>query len=98
MAYLMYDTEKMIEVKNAYTKAVSDMKQIQKKMQKMVDNVKEGWESDAGNAFFEKYNDEWLKGFTQYQDVLEHMAYNLNLAEGKYTDLTNTAKNTKLNI
>ena len=98
MSYLQYDTEKMTEVKQTYVDAVSKMTEIQKKMQKMVDSVKDGWDSDAGTAFFEKYDEEWLKGFNQYKEVLTHMSENLNTAEGKYTQITNLAKKTKVNL
>lgn len=98
MSYLQYDTEKMTEVKQTYVDAVSKMTEIQKKMQKMVDSVKDGWDSDAGTAFFEKYDEEWLKGFNQYKEVLTHMSENLNTAQGKYTQITNLAKKTKLNL
>lgn len=98
MSYLQYDTEKMTEVKRTYVDAVSKMTEIQKKMQIMVDSVKDGWDSDAGTAFFEKYDEEWLKGFNQYKEVLTHMSENLNTAEGKYTQISNLAKKTKLNL
>ena len=49
MSYLQYDTEKMIEVKQAYVNAVSKMEDIKSKMQKMVDDVKEGWDTEAGD-------------------------------------------------
>ena len=45
MSYLQYDTEKMIEVKQAYVNAVSKMEDIKSKMQKMVDDAKEGWDT-----------------------------------------------------
>lgn len=98
MSYLKYDIEKMIEVKNAYVKAVEQMESIKTNMQNMVDEVKEGWDTEAGDAFFEKYDEEWLKGFNQYEEVLTHMSENLNTAQGKYTEITNLAKKTKLNI
>lgn len=98
MSYLQYDTEKMTDVKQTYVDAVSKMTEIQKKMQKMVDSVKDGWDSDAGTAFFEKYDEEWLKGFNQYKEVLTHMAENLDTAQGKYTQITNLVKKTKLNL
>lgn len=98
MSYLKYDIDKMLEVKQVYVDAVSKMTEIQKAMQKMVDSVKDGWDSDAGAAFFEKYDEEWLKGFTQYKQVLNHMSENLNTAQGKYNEVTELAKKTKLNL
>ena len=96
MSYLKYDTDKMFSVKLSYDIAVNDLETLKNKMQAMVDSVKEGWDTDAGKAFFEKYNDEWLKGFNQYKEVLGHMSENLNVAKGKYTEVTNLAKKTTL--
>ncbi len=96
MAYLKYDTEAMLEVKSTYEKAYQAMNDIETEMKNMVDEVKEGWDTDAGEAFFQKYNDEWLKGFQQYKEVLYHMAYNLNIAQGKYEELTRFAEKTSI--
>lgn len=97
MSYLKYDTDKMKEVKKVYDNAVKNMEDIQATMKTMVDDVKEGWNSEAGDAFFEKYDEEWLKGFNQYKEVLSHMSENLNTAQGKYTEVSDLAKKTKLN-
>ena len=75
--YLLYNTAKMETVKKTYKDCVKEMDDLQTKMQTMVDDIKEGWQSKAGDAFFTKYDDEWLKGFKQYREVLDHMADNL---------------------
>lgn len=51
MAYLKYDTEKMESVKTTYNACVADMDAIQSKMQTMVDEVRDAWKSEAGDAF-----------------------------------------------
>ena len=96
MSYLKYDTEKMVSVKNTYIKCVGDMNDIQKRMRKMVEDVRDAWKSEAGDAFFEKYNNEWLKGFTQYKQVLTHMASNLDVASGRYSEITKQANALKI--
>lgn len=96
MAFLKYDTDKMISVKATYKDKVAKMDEIQDSMQKMVKEVKKNWKSDAGTAFFEKYDEEWLKGFEQYKEVLNHMADNLNIAQDKYSEVTELAKNTQM--
>ena len=88
MAYLKYDTEKMQAVKNTYNNCVKSMDELQSSMQAIVDEVRDAWKSEAGDAFFEKYDNEWLKGFTQYKEVLDHMALNLNQASGRYYEIT----------
>lgn len=91
MAYLKYDTEKMESVKTTYNACVADMDAIQSKMQTMVDEVRDAWKSEAGDAFFDKYDNEWLKGFKQYKEVLQHMAENLDVASGRYSEVTQQA-------
>lgn len=96
MAYLKYDTEKMESVKATYNACVADMDALQTKMQAMVDEVRDAWKSEAGDAFFDKYDNEWLKGFTQYKEVLQHMAENLDVASGRYSEITQQADALKI--
>lgn len=96
MAYLKYDTEKMESVKITYNACVADMDAIQSKMQTMVDEVRDAWKSEAGDAFFDKYDNEWLKGFKQYKEVLQHMAENLDVASGRYSEVTQQADALKI--
>ena len=100
--YLKYDTEQMATTRRIYLECINGtdtsdgMLAIQTKMQAMVNEVKDAWKSEAGEAFFEKYDNEWLKGFTQYKEVLEHMAENLDVAEGKYSEVTRQAEALKI--
>lgn len=94
--YLKYDTEQMAETKRIYNECVTDMDSLKTKMQTMVDSVREGWKSEAGDAFFSKYDNEWLQGFVQYKEVLTHMAENLDSAKGKYSEITRQAKALKI--
>ena len=96
MAYLKYDTEKMKSVKRTYNECVTEMDALQSKMQAMVDDVRDAWKSEAGDAFFDKYDNEWLKGFTQYKEVLKHMAANLDVASGRYSEITQQANTLKI--
>ena len=96
MAYLKYDTEKMESVKTTYNACVADMDALQSKMQTMVDEVRDAWKSEAGDAFFDKYDNEWLKGFKQYKEVLQHMAENLDVASGRYSEVTQQADALKI--
>ena len=94
--YLKYDTDQMGATKGIYIQCVEDMDALKTKMENMVNSVKEGWQSEAGQAFFDKYDNEWLQGFVQYKEVLEHMAQNLDSAKGKYSEITRQAKALKI--
>ena len=96
MAYLKYDTDKMQTVKATYNTCVADMDALQAKMQAMVDEVRDAWRSEAGDAFFDKYDNQWLKGFTHYKEVLSHMASNLDVASGRYSEITQQANALKI--
>ena len=96
MAYLKYDTDKMQTVKATYNTCVADMDALQAKMQAMVDEVRDAWRSEAGDAFFYKYDNQWLKGFTHYKEVLSHMASNLDVASGRYSEITQQANALKI--
>lgn len=94
--YLKYDTAQMEKTKRVYNDCIEIMNTLQQDMQKMIDNVKESWISEASEEFFKKYNDEWLQGFKQYKEVLEHMAQNLNTAKNKYSEITQQANALKI--
>lgn len=98
MAVLKYDIEVMQSVKKDYTDCISEMKSLKKKMQKMVSEIEDAWKSEAGTAFFEKFNDEWLDSFTQYVEVLQHMSENLSYAKGKYSQITEKADAIKFDL
>lgn len=94
--YLKYNTDKMAATKRKYMDCVRDMEHIQSKMKKMVDEVRDAWKSEAGDAFFDKYDNEWLKGFVQYKEVLSHMAENLDAASSRYSEITRQANKLKI--
>lgn len=96
MAYLKYDTEIIDKTKRTYSEKANDMKSLQKEMESAVNNLRDCWKSEAGDAFFNKYSDEWVKGITQYQEVLAHMAKNLDNASGEYSKITVEAKKLKI--
>lgn len=47
-------------------------------------------------CIFDKYDNEWLKGFKQYKEVLQHMAENLDVASGRYSEVTQQADALKI--
>lgn len=88
MDFLKYDTDEIGSAKSEYKTMAESMKNISSEMTKAIEGIKESWQSDAGNAFFEKFDQEFLKNFEQYREVLEHFAYNLGIAHGRYEEIT----------
>ena len=93
---IKYDTDIMRNTSQKYKECSEIMNEIKEGMQDMADSLRDSWKSEAGEAFFEKYDDEWLKSFVHYKEVLDHMAENLDYATGQYSSITSMSKNIKL--
>ena len=61
-----------------------------------VDDIRSGWKSDAGDAFFKKFDDEWKKNFDDYINVINHMSSNMQIAKNKYQAVFDEADKLKL--
>ena len=98
MADLIYNTKELSDVKATYDECLVDMVNLRSEMNKMVEDLKEGWKSGGSEEFFKKYNDEWLQGFSQYIDVIRHMSVLLNGAVESYGAVTEKAEKLSLDI
>lgn len=94
MLYL--DREALETAKNNYSSYAQRMKSLKEKLVKATEEVRGGWDSDAGKAFFEKFDDEWKKNFDDYTKVVEHMADNMNIAKNKYQAIFDQADKLKV--
>lgn len=88
--------EAMINAGNEYSDYADRMETLQKTLKTAVEEIRGGWDSDGGKAFFEKFDDEWYKNFTDYINVIRHMASNVNNAKTKYEPLFEYAEKMKL--
>ena len=94
MLYL--DREALETAQNNYSSYAQRMKSLMEKLVKAMEEVRGGWDSDAGKAFFEKFDDEWKKNFDDYTKVVEHMADNMNVAKNKYQAIFDQADKLKV--
>lgn len=92
MSYIEYDTEIFADIERRYRNHVATMNLILTNMSGLKENTLAGWNSDAGVAFFEKYDSEWVKNFQYYRDVLQEMADMLKDAREKYDLVTESGK------
>jgi WXG100 family type VII secretion target len=70
MLYL--DKDALDSAKNSYSTYASDMSALKTKLETAVDDIRNGWKSDAGDVFFTKFDDEWKKNFDDYINVINH--------------------------
>lgn len=81
---LKIDQDAFEEAKNNYEEYAQRMESLRSKLEGAVGDIRGGWISDGGNAFFKKFDEEWLKNFNDYIAVMEHMADNMQIAKNKY--------------
>ncbi len=93
---LKISEEAMETAKSGYNDCASRMKSLRNTLKNAVDDIRSGWDSDGGKAFFEKFDDEWYKNYNDYIAVIEHMSENLAKSKSKYQPLFSEAD--KLNL
>ena len=93
---LIISEEAMDTAKKGYDDCAARMKELRNRMSDAVDEIRGAWDSDAGKAFFEKFDDEWLSNFDDYINVIKHMSDNMTTAKNKYSPLFDEADNIKL--
>jgi WXG100 family type VII secretion target len=93
---LQVNEESLKKAKTSYNEQAQRMRELKVKLCTAVDGIKEGWDSKAGDEFFKKYDNEWVKNITDYIDVIQHMSDNMQIADNKYQTVFDTADNIKL--
>lgn len=95
-APLKISEEAMDTAESGYDRCAEKMKSLRDDLKSAVDEIRSGWDSDGGKAFFEKFDDEWYKNFNDYIAVIEHMSDNMQKSKSKYQPLFDEAD--KLNL
>lgn len=93
---LIISEEAMKTAEKEYNEYAKEMRTLQQTLKNAVDEIKDGWNSDAGQKFFKQFEDEWYKHMSDYIAVIEHMGENMNDAIRKYAPLFEDADNIKL--
>lgn len=81
---LKISQEAMESASSNYADCVSRMTMLRNNLQRAVDNIKADWQTEAGKAFFQKFNDEWYKNFNDYIDVINYMSDNMRKSKNRY--------------
>lgn len=93
---LKVNEESLKKAKLSYNEQAQRMRELKSKLSRAVDDIKEGWKSNAGDEFFKKFDNEWEKNITDYIDVIQHMSDNMKIADDKYQKVFDTAEKIKL--
>ena len=94
MLYLDKDALNM--AKTNYSTYADDMDILKSTLETAVEDIRKDWKSDAGDAFFTKFDDEWKKNFDDYINVINHMSSNMQIAQNKYQAIFDEAEKLKL--
>lgn len=94
MLYL--DKDALDKAKTNYSTYAQDMTTLKTKLENAVDDIRNGWQSSAGDAFFKKFDDEWKKNFDDYINAINHMSSNMQIAKNKYQEVFDEADKLKL--
>lgn len=94
---LKISEEAMESAKSGYDSCGERMKSLRDTLKSAVDEIRIGWDSDGGKAFFKKFDDEWYKNFNDYIAVIEHMSENMTKSKSKYQPLFAEADKLNLN-
>ncbi len=93
---LMINLEAMQTAQTSYNDCALRMETLRNKVKVSVEDIRSSWQSDAGDAFFKKFDDEWLKNFNDYVDVIKHMSENMVESKKRYQQVFDEADIIKL--
>lgn len=93
---LRIDKDVLQSASNDYVNYAKNMASLKRKMDKAVSDIRQGWKSNAGDEFFKKYDEQWVKNLDDYTIVIEHMAKNMIIAKNCYQPLFDEAEQLRL--
>ncbi|WOO37830.1 WXG100 family type VII secretion target [Anaerocolumna sp. AGMB13020] len=93
---LKINEEMLNRTKLTYQEQAQRMIDLKAKLSVAVEDIKDGWDTQAGDAFFEKYGTEWEKNISTYIEVIQIMSRNMQIADSKYQSVYETAQRISL--
>lgn len=96
MAVLMINNDSLKRAQDKYNAQAQRMIELRIQMVAAINDIRSGWRSDGADAFFEKFDVQWLKNFTDYTEVIRHMAKSLSSTGHMYQEVIDSADKVKL--
>ena len=76
--------------------AAQDMQDLRTSLNASIGRIRNAWNSDAGIAFFDKFDTQWDRNMADYTNVMQHMAENMQIANSRYQEVFDAAVQLKL--
>lgn len=94
---LKINEEVFLSTKATYSDLAQRMATLRTNLTNAVDEIRSGWDTAAGDEFFQKYDNEWLANIDNYIAVIGHMSENMQIANQKYGEVYQKADDIKYN-
>lgn len=89
---LYINQEALNKASTALSTKSGEMLELKNKIVTSFEQLKLDWNTPAGAAFFDKFENDLLKNLENYSDVFEYMSKNLSDAVLKYDDVFDKAE------
>ncbi len=89
---LRFDLDVMKSAEASYQDYAARMTDVKMNLRQAIDAVRSDWDTDAGDAFFKKFDTDWEKNVENYIAVIQHMSDNMRIANSNYTSVWEEAK------
>ena len=88
---LYIDKDVMEEAQRALFQQSERLGQIRSEISKLFILLRMEWDSEAGNIFVEKFEDDLIRNLERYETVLSYISSNLITASQKYDEVFRAA-------
>ena len=88
---LYVDKDILEEAQKALSQQCERMQQIRSEVSKLFILLRSEWDSEAGNLFVEKFEDDLIRNLEKHEIILSHMSSNLSTASSKYDEVFRAA-------
>lgn len=91
MADLYINKDAFNSACNKLKKCSSEMSDLCSSIEASFEQLRKDWNSEAGEKFFSKFEDELMKNLKNYVSVFEYMSINLSTASSQYDEVFRAA-------
>lgn len=93
---LEYDIEKIQKTKTSIDNLKTDLDEALGSLNKALSELKSGWQTPAGEEFFNEHKDTWTKYVKKYVTKLEGVSKMLGTVQEEYEMASQDVKNLKI--
>ncbi|MCI8287288.1 MAG: hypothetical protein HFH89_06465 [Lachnospiraceae bacterium] len=87
----MIDSDAFAQASSVLTAKCQELENLRSNIEASFEQLKQDWDSDAGKAFFARFENDLLKNLEYHAKVFEHMSGNLTAASQKYEEVFRAA-------